>query len=239
MFSRTAIASAFVASTLAAPNVSPILRRQGIDGCSAHAVSGDACFYGDITYYSDNDCTQEIGFKCTYSGGGDGPACSTLPDPGVGICQSGTGFPDQAPFYAKLSGAVTENTQAIFTMDQTCPPQGNNGVFAALTQNGRCVEINLGGSGPGLIVYPNGGSGLAKRFFNETLDRRDDTKCSGFNTDSSANTETPSVKVSDIVDCTNGSESGCSITKGQQQEQSITTSYSLTAGGGIEGIFEA
>ncbi|KAI0612767.1 hypothetical protein TUN205_02999 [Pyrenophora tritici-repentis] len=62
-------------------------------------------------------------------------------------------------------------------------------------------------------------------------------KCGGFRVESTQPSTTESVQISNIVDCTNGTEDGCPITVGSEEEKSVTTSYSLTAGGGIEGLF--
>lgn len=68
--------------------------------------------------------------------------------------------------------------------------------------------------------------------------RKRDGKCSGFNIESQTPSESQSVQVSNIVDCVNGGDTGCTITEGQEHTESVSTSYSVTAGGGIEGLFE-
>lgn len=67
--------------------------------------------------------------------------------------------------------------------------------------------------------------------------RKRDSKCDGFNIESSVPSTSQTVQVSNIVDCINGAESGCTITVGSEHTESVSTSYSLSAGGGIEGIF--
>lgn len=62
-------------------------------------------------------------------------------------------------------------------------------------------------------------------------------KCSGFSIDSQQQSESQSVKISQIVDCTNGNDQGCSITTGEEHSESVATSYSFSAGGGVEGVF--
>lgn len=69
--------------------------------------------------------------------------------------------------------------------------------------------------------------------------KKRDVSCSGFTVTSQKPSESKSVQVSDIVDCTNGNDSGCTIAETQEHSHSVTTSYTLTAGGGIEGVFEA
>jgi hypothetical protein len=50
--------------------------------------------------------------------------------------------------------------------------------------------------------------------------------------------ESRTVQVSNIVDCLNGEEgAACAISVEQQHTESVTTSFSVSAGGGIESIF--
>ena len=62
-------------------------------------------------------------------------------------------------------------------------------------------------------------------------------KRKGFRVESSMSSTTESMQISNMVDCTNGTDDGCPITVGLAQTKLVTTSYSLTASGGIEGIF--
>lgn len=72
-----------------------------------------------------------------------------------------------------------------------------------------------------------------KRFVHE---KRDD-KCEGFVVESQMPSYSKTVQISNIVGCTNGAEAGCQISVGQQHTESVSTSYSVSAGAGIEGIF--
>lgn len=195
-----------------------------------------------VSFYSDQNCENELTGPvrrlCTYTtqgtidGGYDYYSCA----PGM--------LPGDAPFYAKVTDSAFDDIQVAFTRDQSCPPSGAGAVFATLVDNASCVEINLGGMAPGITVYPNGASTIAKRTDNSTVTAdalnvfaRDNTKCDGFVVDSQQDSSTPTEKVSNIIDCTNGGPTGCMISTTAQQTKTISSSFSLTAGGGIEGIF--
>lgn len=186
----------------------------------------------DIGYYSDHDCTEKIGHNCVYT-------VQAIADgaPGSYGCNPGL-LPSTTPFYAKVEESPYNEMQIVFTRDQTCPPNGPGAVFATLIDNRSCVAMNLGGGEPGVSVFPHGGSGIARREEPPAaLARRADPKCKGFNIESSSPSSSQSVQVSIIIDCVNGADGGCSITVEQQHSESVSTSYSATAGGGIEGIF--
>ncbi|KJX95398.1 hypothetical protein TI39_contig4116g00001 [Zymoseptoria brevis] len=135
--------------------------------------------------------------------------------------------------------------RVLFTRDQSCPPSGPGQVYATLVNNEACVQLNLGGSAPGISVYPNGGAAIARVGDNVTVvdeeprmrKRQANTKCDGFITDSQQPSTSRTEMVSNIIDCTNGASNGCMITVGEQMTKSFSTSFSLSAGGGIEGIF--
>lgn len=105
-------------------------------------------------------------------------------------------------------------------------------MFATLVDNASCVQFNLGGDAPGISIFPKGGSEIAR-----LIEKRADPKCDSFTIESSTPSTSQTVQVSNIVDCTNGAEGGCPITVEESYTKSVTTSFSLTAGGGIEGIF--
>jgi hypothetical protein len=99
--------------------------------------------------------------------------------------------------------------------------------------------MNLAGDAPGISVFPKGGSGIARLAdtSSSNLTKRADPKCDGFTIESQEPSSSQTVQVSNIVDCVNGADSGCEITVGQEHTESVSTSYSVTAGGGIEGLF--
>jgi hypothetical protein len=108
--------------------------------------------------------------------------------------------------------------------------------------------MNLGGFAPGVTIFPHGGSGIARvaatdEEASQAASKRSGSlgkraaKCSGFSYTDSQPSSSQTVQVSNIVDCTNGGDAGCSITIGSEHTESVSTSYSVSAGGGIEGIF--
>ena len=218
----------WLSAAIAAPSFpARLVARDGPDDCAP--TTGDdpvQPYVADIGYYSDKDCTERLSSVCVYS-------YQSVIDAGPGNygCNPGI-LPSTTPFWAKVEDSPFDEIQLIFTRDQTCPPNGPGAVFATLIDNASCVEFNLGGDAPGVTVFPNGGSGIARQ-----IGKRADPKCDGFTVESSSPSSSQTVQVSNIVDCTNGAESGCSITVGQEHTETVSTSYSLTAGGGIEGIF--
>jgi hypothetical protein len=230
MHSNVILAASLLATAALAKPL--IVRRDGTCPPTISDPSGgpDQCFAAEVVYYSDKDCTEEIAPEphCAYVGC-DAPTAS-----GSFFCEY-AGPPDNTPYWAKL---VDQNpnhpeTQVVFTQDQSCPPSGPGAVFATLIKNGACVQMNKGGDVVGMSIFPNGGSGLLKR--NATLSpslKRDGVSCSGFNIESSQPSESPSQQVSDVIDCTNGSDNNaCTISTTKQHTTSVTTSYSLSAGG--------
>ncbi|KAI0388382.1 hypothetical protein F5Y17DRAFT_222187 [Xylariaceae sp. FL0594] len=284
MPSRATLATAFLASTAVAIPAFPGMitktiygRDSGPDACGDTTEDGQV-YIADLGFYSDKDCNDKTGHVCVYT-------YKNTADAGSGNygCNPGL-LPDTTPFYARIEDSGYDSMQLVFTRDQSCPPDGPGAVFATMVDNKNCVQFNQGGDGPGVTVFPNGGSGLSlvgpnpgkhhgghHHKWNTTgtagggkkkvelaagaggsakksvksgkttlnMAKRGDPKCDGFNIESSSPSYSPSVQVSSIVDCTNGGTPGCSITAGQQHTESVSTSYSVTAGGGIEGIFEA
>ncbi|KAI0141596.1 hypothetical protein GGR57DRAFT_487258 [Xylariaceae sp. FL1272] len=90
--------------------------------------------------------------------------------------------------------------------------------------------MNIGGDMPGLTIWPSGGSTVARKA------KRDTTSCTGFTTASQESSYSNSVQVSNIVDCTNSADNGCTITEGEQHTESVSTSFSTTAGFEVEGL---
>lgn len=228
MPSQSILALALAVSTaVAAPSFrGQMIKSREPNGCGP--FSGDQPFIADIGFYSDKDCNDKIDYTCVYT-------YQSVADDDAGAygCNPGL-LPDTTPFWAKVEESPFDEMQIIFTRDQTCPPNGPGAVFATLIDNSNCVEMNLGGEAPGISVYPKGGSGLSRK---NGLAKRADPKCDGFEVESSTPSSSESVQVSVIVDCVNGSEQGCEISVEKQHSESVTTSYSLSAGGGIEGIF--
>lgn len=241
-------ASALLGSAaLAAPSMENIKwRRNGPDNCNATMEDGQGGTQGyvaNVRFYTDSDCTQATEAYCadaeevTLNGGSGAYSC----EPAV--------LPPSTPFYAKVVDSPFPDLQLVYTQDQTCPPSGPGAVFATLINNQRCVEFNLGGGAPGLTVFPHGGAAVSKREEGSVEEvqqvagapklRKRDPSCTGFNIESQKPSESRSVQVSNIVDCTNGADSGCMISVSEQRSMSVTTSYSATAGGGIEGVFMA
>ncbi|KAI1809018.1 hypothetical protein GGS20DRAFT_441550 [Poronia punctata] len=238
MPSRSVIAAALLASTTLAFPTQPGLKyktvytRDNPDGCDDVDDEGNP-YIADLAFFSDQDCNDKTGYVCVYT------YQSTI-DSGSGAYSCNPGLlPGNTPFYAKVEDSPIDSMQLVFTHDQSCPPTGPGAVFATLIDNKSCVQFNEGGEGPGISIFPSGGSGLSlvepKPPKNS---KRDGPKCSGFTAESQSPTSSQSVQVSSIVDCTNGGAPGCSITVGEQHTESVSTSFSATAGGGIEGIFE-
>ena len=209
---------------------------QGPDNCAENA--NDQCFVADLRYYSDKDCTQEIPGTalCEYN------KCD-ITQPGQYACGAGN-FPTHGtPFWVKNAFSLSNlpDLQILFTEDQSCPPSGPGAVFATLNAGPSCVQLNKDGNTPGITIYSHGGAAVAKRdaaAAEVQPVKRGMPKCKGFNKNGDGKpSESQSVQVSSIVDCTNGAESGCTISKGDQHTESVTTMYSATAGGGIEGVF--
>ena len=117
---------------------------------------------------------------------------------------------------------------------QSCPPGGASAVVATFPAgSAECVSIQDVSGNEGAATYRIGGAPFARRDASP-LEKRDDT-CSGFNIDSSANTYSATVQVFDIVNCRD-SAAPCAITQSEQHTTSITSSYSLEAGGDVFGI---
>ncbi|RMY69988.1 hypothetical protein D0863_06090 [Hortaea werneckii] len=121
--------------------------------------------------------------------------------------------PDDTPYYAQALDATYSDMMLAFTQDQTCPPSGPGAVFSTLIDNDSCVAMNAGGDAVGLTVYPHGGT-LTKR-----LAKKDPIVLGLRHRESAAELF-----------------AFCPVS--EQHTESMTTSYSVSAGGGIEGIFE-
>jgi hypothetical protein len=242
MRSNTILAAPVLATVALANPLT--LRREVLGPCPP--INSDQCFEARVGYYNDKDCTDLVGGFCVNGIAGEGGDCSP-PASGTSYCEQ-AGVPDTTPYWAKILSVAPglDQLQIVYTQDQSCPPSGPGAVFATLINNGACVQLNKGGDVVGLSVFPSGGSGLAKR--NATLSqglKRDGAGCSGFKIESSQPSESPSQQVSEIVDCTNGSDNNaCSITREKQHTTSVTTSYTLSVGGSVgflgeEATFEA
>jgi len=204
-----------------------LMARDGPDNCDP--AVGDQPYIVDIGFYSDKDCNEKVSHLCLY-------AIKEAVDGGSGhySCSASNSLPSTTPYWAKVEDSPFQEMQLVFTRDQTCPPNGPGAVFATLIDNANCVEFNLGGQTPGITVFPHGGSGIARA----DIEKRANAKCSGFTIESQTPSSSQTVQVSSIVDCVNGAEAGCTIEIGSEHTESVSTSYSATAGGGIEGIFE-
>ncbi|KAI7528539.1 hypothetical protein KC331_g15690 [Hortaea werneckii] len=224
MLSHLILTTAVAASTVLASPLA-LVARDGADECDTTTTEGYE-YIANIGYYSDSDCTQELRKVCVYSTSG-------TVDEGYDYYSCEDAYaPDDTPYYAQALDATYSDMMLAFTQDQTCPPSGPGAVFSTLIDNDSCVAMNAGGDAVGLTVYPHGGT-LTKRLAKKT------PSCSGFNIESQEPSYSPSVQVSNIIDCTNAADSpGCTIEVGEQHTESMTTSYSVSAGGGIEGIFE-
>ncbi|KAI0012317.1 hypothetical protein F4779DRAFT_84959 [Xylariaceae sp. FL0662B] len=199
----------------------------GPDGCpkTTKFDGYEEPYVADLGFYSDKDCTKEIQYDCVY-------ARQKWIDGGKGAYEcSNSKLPKHTPFYAKVRDTPFPNLQLLFTLDQSCPPSGAGAVFASLIDNSACVEMNLGGNAPGISVYPHGGAPISVK------EKRDKDSCKNFKIHSQEPSQSQPVKISDEVDCTNGSPSGCTITKGEQHTKSVTTSYSTTAGVTLKEVF--
>jgi hypothetical protein len=193
--------------------------------CGEKDESGNP-YVATIEYFDNKDCTGDnISHQCYYSYQG-------VVDRGSGhySCNS-AGLPSSSPFYAKLTDSPFPDIQLLYTRDQSCPPNGAGAVFVSMVNKENCVMFNIAGDVPGMSIYPNGGSGLTRKA------KRADAKCDGFTVESKENSYSPSVQVSEIIDCLNGAESGCEISEEKSHTESVSTSFSATAGGGIEGVF--
>jgi hypothetical protein len=221
------VSTAFAAPAFLAYLVKPLASRDGPDSCGP--TLGDDPYAADVGFYSDKDCNDKIAFICVYTykevadGGPGGYSCN----PGL--------LPDTTPFFAKVEDSPYDQMQIVFTRDQSCPPTGPGAVFATLIDNASCVEMNLGGDAPGISIFPNGGSGIARDL--QPITKRADPKCDGFTIESSMHSSSRTVQVSNIVDCTSGAEAGCVITVGSEHTESVSTSFSSSAGASIEGVF--
>ncbi|KAI6860413.1 hypothetical protein KC343_g10442 [Hortaea werneckii] len=224
MLSQLVLTAAMAASTVHASPLA-LVARDGAEECDTTTSEGYE-YITQVGYYSDSDCTQGLRTVCVY-------ATSGTVDEGYDYysCEDAHA-PDDTPYYAKSRDATYSDMMLAFTQDQTCPPSGPGAVFSTLIDNDSCVAMNAGGDAVGLTVYPHGGT-LTKRLAKKS------PSCSGFNIKSQEPSYSPSVQVSNIIDCTNAADSpGCSIEISEQHTESMTTSYSVSAGGGIEGIFE-
>lgn len=216
-------------AAIAAPSHQKLVFKRALgprqDQCAPNDDAGNP-YVARIGYYSEHDCNDKVSTFCLYTYQG------TI-DTGSGSYSCAiAGLPDTTPFYAKVEDSPFDDMQVVFTRDQTCPPNGPGAVFATLIDNASCVLFNLGGDAPGTSVYPHGGAPIARKQV-----KRDGAKCSGFTIESQTPSESQTVQVSNIVDCVNGAESGCEIQISQEHTESVSTSMSVTAGGGIEGIF--
>lgn len=238
-----------VSAALAAPSRNLVFKKAlgpRQDQCD---YDGDQTFVARIGFYTEHDCNERFDGVCIFTS-------QEVIDNGEGAygCNPGL-LPDTTPFYSKLEESDFDPVQVFFTGDQSCPPNGPGAVFASLINSDSCVLMNSGGDGPGISVYPNGGSDLARlsatrdirvksdglvigEALSGFLRRQDGTACDGFSVESEEPSYSESVQVSSVVDCTNGADAGCEITVGEEQSQSVSTSMELSAGGGIEGIFE-
>jgi len=206
-----------------------------------------------VGYYEDKDCTIWKQGLCVYSHAGDCEGCYGC---------NAAAVPPTTPYYAKVEDTAYDAVQLVYTRDQSCPPNGPGAVFATLIGNAACVQMNLGGDAVGLSVFPQGGSGIARvassgemsAFGNDedgsfTFEKRHipqekrfvadkrAAKCENFIIEDETPSSSQTVQISEILDCTNGAEAGCTISTETQYTESISTSFSVTAGGGIEGVF--
>ncbi|KAI1663131.1 hypothetical protein L13192_12833 [Pyrenophora tritici-repentis] len=227
MPSHAFLSSLAVLTTLAsaAPSMrSPLMQRQdtsGPENCGPTTEDGQV-YFGDLGFYSDRDCINRMYGLCLYTF--DNVANG---QPGDYSCNP-IELPSETPFWAKVEDSPFDQMQMVFTRDdKTCTPNG--ATFATMIDNGNCVEFNIGGPARSFSAFPHGGSGVSRRALPASSHLTKRTP--------NAPSTTESVQISNIVDCTNGTEDGCPITVGSEEEKSVTTSYSLTAGGGIEGLF--
>ncbi|SJX64375.1 uncharacterized protein SRS1_15016 [Sporisorium reilianum f. sp. reilianum] len=183
----------------------------------------------DVGYYADENCqtllktvtyewTQSTGaIECGYHG------CA----PAL--------LPEQASMYAK-AGKVYEAqwpmVQVYLTRDQVCPPTNADAVIAVMT-GGKpgCIQLQGITGQEGASIYPCDDGPLSRRAL---LARRDD-KCSGFTVESQQDTYSASSQVSSVVNCQN-SAAPCIISESVQHTTTIESSFSLSAGGSVEGI---
>lgn len=114
----------------------------------------------------------------------------------------------------------------------------------------------------GTSVFPNGGSGISRvattgevttfgsaedgNFIFESthvpeekrfIAKKRAAKCDGFIIEDETPSYSQTVQISQLVDCINGAEAGCQIDAEKQFTESISTSFEVSAGGGIDGIF--
>lgn len=226
MSSSIMLALGLMATTaFAGPVVPQLVKRD--DRCAA-STQGQL-FIAEIGFFADHDCTQVLGYDCAYV-----PNEAIQDGKGEYACEPAN-VPSNTPYWAQIQTSIYDDTQFLYTMDQSCPPSGPGAVFATLIDNKACVEMNHGGAPVGLTVYPHGGAAVARREAVPGLQKRQ-TSCSGFRASSQQQSYSHSVQLSNIVDCTNAN-SDCMISEGMQHTESVTTSYSVSAGGGIEGLF--
>jgi hypothetical protein len=228
MLSQSVLLSALMASAaFAYPHIPGYTARavQADEECEAEPTPGP--YAAALEFFDNQDCSGDRLQKvCYYS-------IQETVDGGAGFYSCGSGaLPDNSPSYAKVIDSPFPEIEILFTRDQSCPPNGAGAVFVSLGNNKNCVLFSKGGDTPGVSIYPHGGSGLVKR-----EEKRDGAKCNGFNVESQDNTYSASVQVSEIIDCTNGAEAGCTIGEENSYTESVSTSFSTSAGGGIEGIF--
>ncbi|KAK4502893.1 hypothetical protein PRZ48_006319 [Zasmidium cellare] len=201
-----------------------VVPRAGPDMCPATIIDEEgrnATYAANVRYFADGDCTVQLTHDCFYTVVQSDP-------PGSYVCGATTA-PNKTPYYAQVEDSPFPSIQILYTQDQSCPPSGPGAVFATLIDGNSCVEMNKAAPGIGVSIYPQGGAGIAKR---------DNPSCSGFTIDSQQTSESQSVQVSNIIDCTNGASGGCMITESEEHTTSVSTMYSATAGGGIEGVFD-
>ncbi|KAI1323635.1 hypothetical protein F5Y16DRAFT_403197 [Xylariaceae sp. FL0255] len=269
MYSQVVSAGLFASAAMAAPYTFHKIPRD----TSCASTDGTQPYMTELGWFTDNSCSDSDGTLCVYvadnaaTGGSGSWACNPadLPDAST-----------SSPIYAKVLdsafpsmvskmiyhfpehglGKYDDPFQIDFTLDQSCPPSAPAATFASLINNDACVELTLGGSGPGITLWPNGGSPINKRdtqelapkpaakkrehvqHFEGVFKKRDGTTCSGFTSSSQQETTSNTVQVSDIVNCINGAAAGCTISDAVQHTTSITTSYSLSAGGSLFDVLD-
>jgi hypothetical protein len=227
MPSQSLLLAAFLATTaLAAPAFQSSRKVIPRDTTCLELDEGGNPHVATVEFYDNKDCTGDTlsnlcyyAFQATIDAGSSAYSCAAA------------GLPDSSPFYAKLTDSPFPDLQLLYTRDQSCPPNGAGAVFVSMINKQNCVMFNIAGDVPGLSIYPNGGSGMTRKA------KRADAKCDGFTVESKENSYSPSVQVSEIIDCLNGAESGCEISEEKSHTESVSTSFSATAGGGIEGVF--
>ncbi|KAF6767292.1 hypothetical protein PSEUBRA_003805 [Kalmanozyma brasiliensis GHG001] len=111
-------------------------------------------------------------------------------------------------------------SEAIVTIDQSCPPKPNGGT--AIKPHGHCVPLGTVSGGEGLTCYFAGGSPMRKR--------RLSNGCDNFVTESHYESQSGIERVSPTIDCTS-STSDCTVQATQSKTHTIQSSWSLDNGG--------